>query len=65
MNNGIFRKSSLERVESPEQLNDYIHCVTPSVWVVLGAIMALLIGVLIWAVFGRIDGVSPIYFILH
>ncbi len=28
---GIFREKSLERVSSPEELNDYIRVTTPSV----------------------------------
>ena len=65
MKESIFRKSSLDRVSSPEQLNEYIRVARPSVWVVLGAIVALLAGVLAWGIFGEIDGVHPIWFILH
>lgn len=65
MNDEIFRKESIDRVNSPEQLNDYIRCVRPSVWVALGAIAVLLAGVIVWGVFGQIDGLHPIYFILH
>ncbi len=50
----IFRKKSLERVTSPEQLNDYIKVTTPSVWVILAATLILIAGTLIWAVFGKI-----------
>ena len=32
MNREIFREKSLERVESPEQLNDYIRVASPGVW---------------------------------
>ncbi len=51
----IFRKKSIERVSSPEQLNDYIRVTTPSVWLILIAIIILIIGTLIWGVFGRIE----------
>ena len=50
----IFRKKSLERVTSPEQLNDYIKVTTPSVWIILAATLILIIGVLVWAAFGKI-----------
>ena len=50
----IFRKKSLERVTSPEQLNDYIKVTTPSVWIILVATLILIIGTLVWAVFGKI-----------
>ena len=50
----IFRKKSLERVTSPEQLNDYIMVTTPSVWIILAATLILIVGTLVWAVFGKI-----------
>ena len=50
----IFRKKSLERVTSPEQLNDYIKVTTPSVWMIMFATLVLIVGTLFWAVFGRI-----------
>ena len=52
---GIFRKKSLERVSSPEQLDDYIHVTTPSVWIVLIATVFILMGMLAWSVFGTVD----------
>lgn len=52
---GIFREKSLERVSSPEELNDYIRVTTPSVWIVLAATVALLLGMLTWSIFGRVE----------
>ncbi|NLO41260.1 MAG: hypothetical protein GX115_17575 [Ruminiclostridium sp.] len=54
MKEGIFRKQSLDRISSPEQLTDYIRVTNPSVWIILGAIVVLLISVLIWSVFGAL-----------
>ena len=51
----LFRKKSLERISSPEQLNDYIRVSTPSVWMLLTAIVVLLAGVCVWGIFGRMD----------
>ena len=51
----LFRKKSLERISSPEQLNEYIRISTPSVWLLLAAIAALLVGVCVWGVFGHMD----------
>ena len=65
MKENLFRKESLDKINSPDQLNDYIRCVQPSVWVILGAIIILLIGFFIWALAGSIDGVSPIYYIFR
>ena len=55
MNEQSFRKKSVDRVSSPEQLNDYIRVANPSLWLVLGAVIALLIGVCVWGVLGRLD----------
>ncbi|MDR1253785.1 MAG: hypothetical protein LBJ95_02055 [Oscillospiraceae bacterium] len=52
MKSEIFRKSSLERVSSPEQLNDYIKVSNPSVWLVILALFILLISAGIWAFTG-------------
>ena len=51
----IFREKSLERVSSPEQLDDYIKVTTPSVWIILAATIVLLAGMIIWGVFGKIE----------
>ena len=53
-NGGIFRQKSIKRVSSPEQLNDYIRVTTPSVWIVLAALVVLLAGMLAWSVLGRV-----------
>ena len=53
-NNDLFRKKAVERITSPEKLNDYIHVTSPSIWMALGAIIVLLVGALVWATFGNI-----------
>ena len=55
----IFREKSIERVSSPEQLDDYIKVTTPSVWLILSATIALLAGIIIWGVFGKIEVNTP------
>lgn len=54
----IFRQKSIDRVSSPEQLNDYIRVTTPTVWLVLLALVILLLGMLTWSVFGTVQGVD-------
>ena len=70
----LFRKKSIDRVSSPEQLNDYIRVTKPSVWLVLIAVILLLIGMLIWGIFGSVtvtnadgttESVHPISFIVN
>ena len=51
---GIFREKSLERISEPEQLHDYIRMTSPSVWLILLAVIVLLAGVMVWGVFGKL-----------
>lgn len=55
MKNEIFRKKSLDRVNSPEALEDYIQVTNPGVWLVMGAVIALLIGACVWGYWGRME----------
>lgn len=48
----LFRKASLENISSPEQLNDYIRVSTPSVWLIVFAMFALLAAVFYWGFTG-------------
>ena len=54
MNNKLFRKASIDRVSSPEQLNDYIRVSNPSIWLVLAAVILLLSAVIVWGIFGNL-----------
>lgn len=49
----VFREKSLERMASPEQLDDYIRVTTPSIWLVLLAVVILLVGILAWSMLGK------------
>lgn len=55
MSGSIFRKKSIEKVSSPDQLNDYIRVSNPSVWVALIAVIVLLAGACAWGFFGHLD----------
>ena len=55
----LFRKESVESIQSPEQLNDYMRVTNPSVWVVLIAVIVLLAGMLVWGAVARIDSFAP------
>ena len=54
----LYRKGSMERIQSPEQLNDYLHVTNPSVWLLLTAVILLLAGLLVWGSFTYIDSVA-------
>lgn len=50
----IFRKVSLERLSSPEQLDQILRVTTPRSWVALAAVGALLLVSVVWGVAGSI-----------
>ena len=49
MEQSVFRKESLKRVSSPEQLNEYLQVTSPTSWVVFGAAILLIVSLLIWS----------------
>ena len=55
MEKNLFATPHSQRVNSPEQLNDYIRTVRPSVWVLLAAVLILLCSALVWGVFGNLN----------
>ena len=55
MNEQLFRKKSVDKVSSPEQLNEYIRVANPGVWMVLVAVVILLAGVIVWGCIGHLD----------
>ena len=55
MNEEIFRKKNLDKVKSPENLDDYIKVSNPSVWLLLISVIVLLAGVCVWGIFGHIE----------
>lgn len=59
MHLSLFRKKSLERVSSPEQLNSYIRISGSGVWLVLAALLVLLVGLLAWGALGTLETVHP------
>ena len=59
MQQTLFRKKSIDRVNSPEQLNEYIRVANPGVWLILAAVIVLLVGVCVWGAVGHLDTVLP------
>ena len=60
MARNIFRKKSLDRISSPEQLNDYIRVTNPGVWMIMCSVVVLLLGMCVWSVFGQLDTYLPV-----
>ena len=59
MSEEIFRKKSLDKVKSPENLDDYIRVSNPGVWLLLVSVIILLAGACVWGIFGHIDSTVP------
>ena len=50
----IFNKAATEKLRSPDDLDKYVRVTNPSVWVMLIACIALVVGLLSWGVFGSV-----------
>lgn len=50
----LFRESALERLSSPEQLDQLLTVTSPKGWISLIALWAVLASIIVWSVVGRI-----------
>ena len=50
----IFNQPATQRLRNPDDLDKYLGVTTPSVWYIIGACIALLLGLLAWGVFGAV-----------
>ncbi|MBR6172840.1 MAG: hypothetical protein IKQ49_06670 [Eubacterium sp.] len=55
----IFRQQSLDRIASPEQLNDYLRTTKPGAWILLSVIILVLVAFFSWASIGRLETTVP------
>ena len=55
MNGQIFREKSIDRVSSPEQIDDYVKISNPGIWIIVIAAAFLIFGMAIWGIFGKVD----------
>jgi hypothetical protein len=55
MDNQLFRKRSMDRISSPEKLEDYMRVTSPGIWMILTAIIVLLAGLIICASIGKVE----------
>jgi HlyD family secretion protein len=57
-----FRKAALERLSSPERLDEMMRVTSPKAWVALWAAAFLILIAIVWSIFGkipeRVDGVG-------
>ncbi|MCL2003095.1 MAG: hypothetical protein FWG72_03700 [Oscillospiraceae bacterium] len=54
MDNKLFRKSALDKISSPEQLNEYMKVAGPGVWCVLAALAVTFAAFFAWGALGSI-----------
>lgn len=50
----LFRKESLERLSSPERLDELMQVVSPKSWLPLTALGSLVVAAVVWSIVGRI-----------
>ena len=51
----LFRKKTMDRIASPEQLTDYLRVTSPGVWLILCAVVLLLVGLFVWSAVGTLE----------
>src|SRR5437762_12026177 len=52
--NRIFRQAALDKLSSPEQLDQLMQVTTPKSWVALAACCVLILATLLWSIFGSV-----------
>lgn len=53
--NKLFRRENLNRLSSPEDLNDFLKVVNPSSWVILSSVFLILAGMFVWSLVGTLE----------
>ena len=56
----LFRQKSVDMIQSPESLNEYLKVTSPGVWILLLVVIVLLIGVAVWGFLGHIDAETQV-----
>ena len=60
MENQLYRKKSMDRISSPEELHDYMRVTSPRLWMILTAIIVLLAGFIAYASTATLESTMPI-----
>lgn len=55
MGKTIFRKKTMEKISSPEQLSDYLRVTNPGIWTILSVIVLILLGMIAWSIVGTLE----------
>ena len=54
MEEELFRKKALEKLNSPQNLSEYVKVTSPSVYLVIGTLLLLAIGLVLWSFYGTV-----------
>ena len=65
MGNQLFRKKSLDRISSPEELHDYMRVTSPRLWMILSAILVLVAGFIAYASTTTMESTVPVKVLLE
>lgn len=55
MDNTLFRQEAIDRIESPERLNEMVKITNSRNWIVLFTILGIIISVIAWSIFGQLS----------
>lgn len=58
--NTVFRKKTLERISSPEQLTEYLKVTNPGMWVILSIVIVLLLSLAAWSSVGTLETTAAV-----
>lgn len=61
----IFRRKTIDRISSPERLNDYLRVTNSGVWVLLAAVILLLSGIFAWSIMGTLETTADVKIIVE
>lgn len=56
----LFRKKSMDRISSPDEMRDYLRVTSPRLWMLLGTIILLLAGFVFYAATSRMESTYPL-----
>ncbi len=54
MAQSMFRKTAIERLSTPEQLDQLIQITTPKGWLALISLAGILVAIIVWSIFGSL-----------
>lgn len=56
----LFRKKTVDKISSPEQLTEYLKVTSPRMWIILAAVIMVLFAVIVWGFIGRMETVKDV-----